>query len=162
MYMKIKFKNGFTKTGFTIVEIVVIVGIMAVLTTVIFASLDNSKKKSRDQKRVADISAVQLALEQFFARKNYYPTTITGLELIPTYMAAAPESNVIYAPLTSLNSPTNTQCASYHLYITLESNISVLDSRKNFNSQTTNTPTCAGTDLRINAKLNPLIYDVTP
>ncbi|MFA6430556.1 MAG: hypothetical protein WC229_01535 [Candidatus Paceibacterota bacterium] len=162
--MKINFKKGFS-----IAEIVVVVGIMALLTTLVYTSLDGSKKQSRDQKRVSDISSVQLALEQFYARNKYYPNSlsINSTDDLSKYLSSVPDG-VVYAPLVSINPSDpipNTKCSSYHLYISLESQISVLDSKKGFNSLTTVTPSCIiSPDKRIDASaaVAPLIYDVTP
>ncbi len=162
--MKINYKKGFS-----IAEIVVIVGIMAILTTLVYTSLDGSKKQSRDQKRVADISAVQLALEQFYARNKFYPenldTTNTAPTegLVPRYLASVPDG-VKYAPLKINSNDSN--CSFYHLYITLESKISVLDSKKGFDSSELSSLICGNysSSLLINASssANALVYDVTP
>jgi prepilin-type N-terminal cleavage/methylation domain-containing protein len=153
--MKINFKKGFS-----IAEIVVVVGIMAILTTLVYTSLDSSKKQSRDQKRVAEISSVQLALEQFYARNKFYPSDLEDF-VLKTYLSSVPDG-VKYAPLNSLDNPLNTKCGSYHLYVTLESKISVLDSKKGFNS--TSADKCINIAPTIDAGLtgNELVYDVTP
>ena len=151
--MKINFKKGFT-----IAEIVVVVGIMALLTTLVYTSLDGSKKQSRDQKRVADISAVQLSLEQFYARNKYYPNSLSGLA---TYLPQIPVG-ISYVPLASINADV-TECASYHLYVTLESKISALDSKKGFDSSgKIKCGSATDTGALVNASSSPLIYDVTP
>jgi len=153
--MKINFKKGFS-----IAEIVVVVGIMALLTTLVYTSLDGSKKQSRDQKRVADISAVQLALEQFYARNKYYPSSLSDTRLV-AYLPSVP-SGVKYAPLNPIPSE-NINCSTYHLWITLESKISILDSKKGFDSSGLNNYKCGdnGANL-IDASSDELIYDVTP
>jgi len=160
--MKFNYIN--LKRGFTIAEIVVVVGIMALLTTLIYASLDSSKKQSRDQKRVADISSVQLALEQFYNINKRYPPMLDNTSspengLLPKYLTSIPSSDIIYVPLK--NTMSATYCGSYHLYVMLESKISILSSKKGFNSIPSTVIKCAG-GTPVDASSTELIYDVTP
>lgn len=145
------------KKGFSIAEIVVVIGVMALLTTLIYTSLDGSKRQSRDQKRVAEISSVRLALEEFYARNKYYPGQLSSI--VPQYLSVLP-TEAKYAPLKYNADDAN--CGFYHLYTTLESKISVLDSKKGFDS--TNKEECVPSAETINALAsgNELVYDVTP
>lgn len=60
--------------GFTIVELIVTVSIIALLTAITVSNLASSKAKARDGKRISDIVNLQFALELFFDRCNQYPT----------------------------------------------------------------------------------------
>lgn len=62
------------RKGFTIIELIIVVAIIAILTAIMTSNFGESKKKSRDAKRVSDIVQLQLALEMFFDRCNQYPT----------------------------------------------------------------------------------------
>ncbi len=64
--------------GFTLVELVVVIAIIAVLSTLIVVSLDNAKMTGRDARRVSDIKQLQLALKLFYNDTGYYPTAITA------------------------------------------------------------------------------------
>ncbi len=75
--MKISHRSG--NKGFTLVEMMVVIAIIAILTGIIITGLVGSKAKSRDAKRASDLSQIQLAVEQFFDRCDQYPTS-----LIPT------------------------------------------------------------------------------
>src|SRR3954466_11278478 len=77
-----------TKQGFTIVELMVTVAIIAILTGIIVANLTTSKSKSRDAKRVSDVAQLQLALELFFDRCNRYPIKETNLLRVPGWTDA--------------------------------------------------------------------------
>lgn len=75
--------------GFTLIELLVVIAIIGILSSVVLASLNDARQKSRDAKRVADIKQLQLALELFFDSNSSYATT--GLSaLVPTYIAALP------------------------------------------------------------------------
>ncbi|PIZ56329.1 MAG: prepilin-type cleavage/methylation domain-containing protein, partial [Candidatus Tagabacteria bacterium CG_4_10_14_0_2_um_filter_40_13] len=55
-----------SKKGFTLIELLVVIAIIGILASVVLASLNSARKKSRDARRVADIKQIQLALEMFF------------------------------------------------------------------------------------------------
>jgi len=158
--------------GFTLIEIVVVIAIMGVLTVIIYSSFDASKAQSRDQKRVSDISAIQIALEQFFQKNGKYPLTLTELttagliSVIPIDTTNNYNNN--YFPITKMDG--TDKCISYQLWARFERNNSYLDSKRGFNSYS-GLPSkmfeCGVTkglheSAKINASNEPLIYDVMP
>lgn len=67
------------KKGFTIIELLVVVSIIAVLTAVVLTQFSTVRARSRDAKRISDIAQMQLAIQQYFDRCNQYPSaTGTG------------------------------------------------------------------------------------
>lgn len=73
------------RRGFTLIELLVVIAIIGILASIVLASLNSARRKSRDARRVADIKQLQLALELYFdANSSAYPT---GLALLaPTYI----------------------------------------------------------------------------
>jgi prepilin-type N-terminal cleavage/methylation domain-containing protein len=65
-----------TKKGFTLIELLVVIAIIGILSSVVLASLNSARQKSRDARRVSDIKQMQLALELFFDSNQTYPATI--------------------------------------------------------------------------------------
>lgn len=61
--------------GFTLVELMVVIAIIAILTGIIVTNFTQAKAKARDAKRISDIANLQLALALFFDRCNGYPPT---------------------------------------------------------------------------------------
>ncbi len=59
--------------GFTLVEILIVVSIIALLSSVLFASFSQARAKARDSKRVQDLLEVQKALELYRAKNGIYP-----------------------------------------------------------------------------------------
>lgn len=109
------------KRGFTLIELLVVIAIIGILSSVVLASLNSARRKSRDAKRISDIKQLQLALELSFDTNNSYPLALTVANLVtPGYISAIPtdptSGNVYqYAALGS-----GTNCSSYHLASTLE------------------------------------------
>jgi len=65
------------KKGFTLVELMIVIAIIALLSGIILTSLTGSKAKSRDARRISDVNQIQLAVEQYFDRCGQYPATLT-------------------------------------------------------------------------------------
>jgi type II secretion system protein G len=61
------------KKGFTLVELLVVVSIIGLLSTIAIVSLNNSRQNARDAKRIADIQRMAVALEMYFDDNGYYP-----------------------------------------------------------------------------------------
>ncbi len=70
--MKLKFNKGFT-----LIELMVVVVIIAILTSIVVSSFSQAKAKSRDAKRISDLAQIQLALELAFDKCNVYPPVST-------------------------------------------------------------------------------------
>lgn len=115
------------KRGFTLIELLVVIAIIGILSSVVLASLNSARQKSRDARRVGDIKQLQLALEMYYDSSNRYPTTAEGIAaLVSTYIPAAPldpqsGSGYTYAA-NSTTTPT-----SYVLRATLETDHTALD-----------------------------------
>ncbi|PIR69660.1 MAG: hypothetical protein COU47_02020 [Candidatus Niyogibacteria bacterium CG10_big_fil_rev_8_21_14_0_10_46_36] len=103
--------NG--KAGFTLIELLVVIAIIGILASVVLASLNSARLKSRDARRVADIKQIQLALELYFDATRSYPANLDALD--PTYIAQVPTD-----PLSAAY--TYEQCSStiYHIGAALE------------------------------------------
>jgi len=62
--------------GFTLVELMVIVGLIAIMLVLILISLNRSRVKARDNVRVADIQTIRLALEEYRAQCGVFPDAL--------------------------------------------------------------------------------------
>lgn len=64
-----------TEKGFTLLELLVVIGIISMLVGVLSVSYNAMQKRGRDSRRRSDIRAVQEALEQYYVENTYvYPT----------------------------------------------------------------------------------------
>ena len=73
-------KKGFTQhhkngAGFTLIEVLVATGVMAVLMGISLVSYQGSKKAARDGKRKADLEQIRSALEIYRTDCKTYPAT---------------------------------------------------------------------------------------
>ena len=64
-------------SGFTLVEIMVVIAIIGILTTLVMVSLDNTKKTARNARRLADIKQLQLGLKMYYNDNGFYPTYVS-------------------------------------------------------------------------------------
>ncbi len=165
------FKNK--KKGFTLIELLVVIAIIGILSSVVLASLNSARKKSRDARRVADIKQIQLALELYFdsVSPNAYPTTLGAL-VTGGHIASEPTDPITQDSYSYAYSGST----YYHLGANLEeTNHAALNSDKDCDSSATSCPagviytsggfngidaaTCGAT---AGAAGTDLCYDVTP
>ncbi|MDA1317124.1 MAG: prepilin-type N-terminal cleavage/methylation domain-containing protein [bacterium] len=121
-----------TQFGFTLIEILTVVGIIGILISISSISLGSIQKRSRDNRRILDIKELQTALQQYHTNQpgGFYPTTMTilvtekyleKLPLDPLTKTAAPYG---YTRLPAgCNNTANRYCLNYQLSITLESGV---------------------------------------
>lgn len=70
--------------AFTLLELLVVIGIIAILTSLVAVSYTNAQKSSRDSRRRQDLVTLQNAMEQYYTQKSFkYPecTDYTGCAL---------------------------------------------------------------------------------
>ncbi len=65
-------------SGFTLLELLVVIGIISILLGFGAVSYSTSQKKARDAKRKADLQAIQKVLEQCYSVNTYSYPVITG------------------------------------------------------------------------------------
>ncbi len=82
--------KSITKRGFTFIELLVVVTIIAVLSAIGMISYRSANLKSRDGKRKADLEQLRAALEIYRADNGVYPATGSLASLTTTYIQAIP------------------------------------------------------------------------
>ncbi|MFA5776405.1 MAG: type II secretion system protein [Patescibacteria group bacterium] len=93
----------FSGQGFTLMELLISISLIAILTGVLLAVLNprGIQAKARDSQRISDLSKVKVALESYFSDNRGYPISagwvaVTSLStavplLSPTYINTLPE-----------------------------------------------------------------------
>jgi prepilin-type N-terminal cleavage/methylation domain-containing protein len=99
-------KNKAKNKGFTLIEILVVIGIIAILATIVLIAINPSRqfKQANDTQRTSNVNAILNAIGQYMAdNKGALPAGIDGTTktiasvgadicgaLVPTYMPALP------------------------------------------------------------------------
>ena len=63
------------KSGFSLLELLTVIGIVTLMGSVMYASFSAIRAKERDRKRVSDIRLVQLALDTYWNKFVNYPAS---------------------------------------------------------------------------------------
>lgn len=104
-----------TRSGFTLIELIVVIAIIGLLASILTTWLNDTRKKSRDARRIADLKQIQLATQLYFDKNASYPANLTLL--VPTFIATIPKDpvgNVSYIYEQTQGG------ASYHIGANLE------------------------------------------
>jgi len=101
------------KKGFTLLEMLVVIGIISILVTIAAASYSTAMKKSRDTRRKSDMSAIQNAMEQYYSScYSKYKDLAVGALPATIATVASPTCEVL-AVSTILTVPDDPQGGSY-------------------------------------------------
>lgn len=133
--------------GFTLIEILVVVAIIGILTSVAVVGYAQARMKARDSQRMSDLRQVQRALELYYLANNQYPSetwcdssrgssgtagceTVSGTAwdtssaiwtaLVPTYIQALPVDPLNNASYYYVYEPDNLSTPNYCMGVNLE------------------------------------------
>ncbi|MDD5032512.1 MAG: prepilin-type N-terminal cleavage/methylation domain-containing protein [Candidatus Pacebacteria bacterium] len=67
------FFNHKKKTGFTLIELMVVIAILGIISSLVLSSISSARRTSHDTKRVADLKEVSKALAFFYDVNGTYP-----------------------------------------------------------------------------------------
>lgn len=87
------------RAGFTLLELLVAIGIIVLIVGMGFTSYSTAQKKARDAVRKSDLKAIQNSLEQYYSVCGYtYPNPATG-NIVPTIVCTTPPAiNILTTP----------------------------------------------------------------
>lgn len=90
--------------GFSLLELLVVVGIISILLSIVASSYSTAQKKTRDAKRSSDLKTIQQAAEQYYAICDYtYPvfdTVNASFEIACGTTVILPTGKLPMDPLT--------------------------------------------------------------
>lgn len=88
--------------AFTLLEILVVIGIIMIIVGMVTSSYATAQKKARDSKRQTDLKTIQSAMEQYYSICGYqYPTNISSGIICPT----GPVAIITSIPVDPLTTP---------------------------------------------------------
>jgi len=67
--------------GFTLIEMLIVITIIALLASLILVGMGGARAKARDARRIADLRSVQNALELYYASNSAYSDATTWTDL---------------------------------------------------------------------------------
>ena len=112
--------------GFTLIELIMVVAIISLLTSIVLSSLTTARQKGEDATRVQAVHEVQSALQLYLTANNgSYPggdqTTLASFLSDGTqkYIGSI-DPRIIYKGTDIDNNTCLSNCASYHIGISLE------------------------------------------
>ena len=73
------FAVAYTTRGYTLVEVLVVITLIVVLTSVGLATYTNSVRRSREAVLKEDLFRMRDAIDQYYADKNKYPSALQDL-----------------------------------------------------------------------------------
>ena len=63
------------KKGFTLLELLVVIAIIGIFSSIVIATLNNTRSKSKDARRKSDFRQISMALEFYYDKYGGYPAT---------------------------------------------------------------------------------------
>ncbi len=101
--------------GFSLLELLIVIALIGILTSLGAASYTAAQKKTRDARRQADLKAIQDAFEQHYANTNSTYPTSANCTVTTTYLPAGvpkdPKTDIAYTITCDANGSTYCSCA---------------------------------------------------
>lgn len=69
----LRFMNKIKKDGFSLLELLVVISIIAVLTAVLTANFMGMRERARDAQKIQDLNSLKNALRMYYNDNQYYP-----------------------------------------------------------------------------------------
>ncbi|MDP2638860.1 MAG: prepilin-type N-terminal cleavage/methylation domain-containing protein [Candidatus Azambacteria bacterium] len=99
--------------GFTLLELLVVIGIIGLLASILVVNLSSARRRARDTKRVSDVRAMQTAVEDYYGKNAFYPTSIGAL-VTGNFLPLRPTDPL--APSVCANAAANSNDCYFYAY----------------------------------------------
>jgi prepilin-type N-terminal cleavage/methylation domain-containing protein len=92
-----KFLKQKRSSGFSLVELLVVISIITVLASVLYVNYNDSRAQARDKVRMTDLKSLQLAIETYKAQNGQYPNQGCGDANEHVFAGSGPASGTSFA-----------------------------------------------------------------
>ncbi len=172
-------------SGFTVLELLVILGIITILIGLVLTGLNAARKHSNDERKVAILKTVALGLREYFNICRAYPVTMAATEACPALANQVPArqlSDVIpgvldldingttskYHYVSLVDATSNgqgaTDCTNFHLWVDLDADGASLATQKSNKTSADyamlGLVQCSGNTVIPLAVQNDTVYDI--
>ncbi|MFT5832298.1 MAG: prepilin-type N-terminal cleavage/methylation domain-containing protein [Candidatus Paceibacteria bacterium] len=89
--------------GFTLIEVLVTIAIIAILASIIFASFGGARASARNKAMTVELKEVQLALETYYSQQGKYPIPERGCGLVSGQLVARTDAGPSYCRDSFIN-----------------------------------------------------------
>jgi len=79
--MRVMYRTQGLKKGFTLVEMLVVLGIIGLLSSITIVSISSARATSRDKVRIVDISQLELSFRLLLESNGSYPVYDNGANI---------------------------------------------------------------------------------
>jgi len=66
-------KHVIKQAGFTLIELIFVIAILSIISSIILVNLEEAREKARDTQRLSDMRQIRNALELYFEENGHYP-----------------------------------------------------------------------------------------
>ncbi len=132
--IRLTVKSNAKQKGFTLLELLVVIAIIGVLTAVIGVALSKARQRSRNAKRVSDITEIQKAFQLYYADHESVPSSAAGYQGFSCLSETCTGSASVYDDASTANANQATV------------NASVVDALKPYLANRTNDPSGGSRD----------------
>ena len=80
------------QSGFTLIELIVVVTIVGILASVAVINIGNAQRKAREAALRDNLAKMRGAIDNFYADKQRYPANLE--ELVPNYLKFVPKDPI--------------------------------------------------------------------
>ncbi len=87
-------KKSKLNKGFTLVELLVVISIIGILTTLLMVNFVGTREKANDSKKVQDLNSIKNALRMYYNDNQSYPTGTNCFDCLNTAIGSSYLPNI--------------------------------------------------------------------